>query len=464
VSLLPALADAEPAPYWLATADAPAPRAPLRGRIDADLLVIGGGLTGLWTALQALEQRPGSSVVVLEAQRLASGASGRNGGFCSPSLTHGVANGMARWPREMPTLQRLGRENMAAIRAAIDAYDIDCHLEDGGELRVATREHELAGLAEEARTLVQLGDEPLLLDREAVREQVASPTYLGGLWQRDDHHLLDPARLCWGLADAVTGLGGRLFEESVVESLVTAGAHLEAETSGGVVRADRAVLATSAFPPLFRAIRRYVLPVYDYVLVTEPLGADQLASLRWRHRQGIGDSGNRFHYYRLTHDNRILWGGYDAIYYRGNGFGPQLEQRPDSFNLLARHFADTFPQLADVRFTHRWGGAIDTCSRFSVMFGRAREGRVVYAVGFTGLGVGASRFAGGVALDLLHGASNERTALRMVRRRPIPFPPEPLRSAVVNRTRRALARADERGGRRGWWLRTLDRLGLGFDS
>jgi glycine/D-amino acid oxidase-like deaminating enzyme len=250
----------------------------------------------------------------------------------------------------------------------------------------------------------------------------------------------------------------------VVESLVTAGAHLEAETSGGVVRADRAVLATSAFPPLFRAMRRYVLPVYDYVLVTEPLGADQLASLRWRHRQGIGDSGNRFHYYRLTHDNRILWGGYDAIYYRGNGFGPQLEQRPDSFNLLARHFADTFPQLADVRFTHRWGGAIDTCSRFSVMFGRAREGRVVYAVGFTGLGVGASRFAGGVALDLLHGESNERTALRMVRRRPIPCPPEPLRSAVVNRTRRALARADERGGRRGWWLRTLDRLGLGFDS
>ena len=154
-----------------------------------------------------------------------------------------------------------------------------------------------------------------------------------------------------------------------------------------------------------------MLPVYDYVLVTEPLSAAQLDALRWRHRQGVGDSGNRFHYYRLTHDNRILWGGYDAIYHFGNGFGPQLEQRPETFNVLAEHFAETFPQLAEgVRFSHRWGGAIDTCSRFSVMFGRALEGRAVYAVGFTGLGVGASRFAGRVALDLVAGETTERTA------------------------------------------------------
>ncbi len=464
MELLPALADAEPVPYWLASRDVPAARAPLSARVDADLLVIGGGLTGLWTALQALQERPGASVVLLEADRIASGASGRNGGFCSPSLTHGVGNGLARWPNEMPALQRLGRENIDGIRATIETHGIDCHVETGGELRVATREHELAGLAEEARVLAELGEDPLLLDRDAVRDEVASPTYLGGLWQRDHHLLLDPARLCRGLADAVTSLGGAIHERSVVESLVTAGDHLEAETEAGLVRADRAVLATSAFPPLLRAIRRHVLPVYDYVLVTEPLSAAELDSLRWRNRQGIGDSGNRFHYYRLTHDNRILWGGYDAIYHFGNGFGPQLEQRPATFNVLAQHFAETFPQLADVRFSHRWGGAIDTCSRFSVMFGRALEGRAVYAVGFTGLGVGASRFAGRVALDLVAGEATERTRLEMVRKRPLPFPPEPLRSAVVNLTRRGLARADRRGGRRGMWLRTLDRLGLGFDS
>ena len=442
----------------------PAARAPLRGRVDADVLVIGGGLTGLWTALQALQQRPGAAVVLLEADRVASGASGRNGGFCSPSLTHGVGNGLARWPNEMDMLQRLGRENIEGIRATIAGHAIDCHLEDGGELRVATRQHELSGLQEEARALSELGDDPVLLDRDAVQGEIASPTYLGGLWQRNHYHLLDPARLCWGLADAVTRLGGIVHEGSVVESLHVSGDHLEAHTAEGNVRADRAVLATSAFPPLLRAIRRYVLPVYDYVIVTEPLGDAQLGSLGWRHRQGVGDSGNRFHYYRLTHDNRILWGGYDAIYHFANGFGPQLEQRASSFNLLAGHFAQTFPQLEEVRFTHRWGGAIDTSSRFSVLFGRALEGRAVYAVGFTGLGVGASRFAGGVALELLAGEDTERTRLRMVRKRPTPFPPEPLRSAVVNLTRRGLARADRRGGRRGLWLRTLDRLGLGFDS
>ena len=426
--------------------------------------MIGGGLTGLWTALQALERRPGASVVLLEADRLASGASGRNGGFCSPSLTHGVGNGLARWPDEMATLQRLGRENIEGLRATVAAYGIDCHLEDGGELRVATREHELPGLAAEAQALAALGEEPVLFDREGVRAEVASPTYLGGLWQRDHYHLLDPARLCWGLGDAVSSLGGVIHEGTVVESLVVSGDHLEAETADGTVRADRAVLATSAFPPLLRAIRRYVLPVYDYVLVTEPLDAAQVQSLGWRHRQGIGDSGNQFHYYRLTRDNRILWGGYDAVYHFGNGFGPQLEQRPASFNVLAEHFAQTFPQLEGVRFSHRWGGAIDTCSRFSVMFGRALEKRAVYAVGFTGLGVGASRFAAQVALDLLAGEDTERTRLEMVRRRPVPFPPEPLRSAVVNLTRRELARADRRDGRRGVWLRTLDRFGLGFDS
>ncbi len=116
-----------------------------------------------------------------------------------------------------------------------------------------------------------------------------------------------------------------------------------------------------------------------------------------------------------------------------------------------------------MRFTHRWGGAIDTCSRFSVFFGRALGGRVAYALGYTGLGVGASRFGGRTAIDLLDGRDTDATALEFVRRRPVPFPPEPLRSAVIQLTRNRLAAAD-RSGQRGIWLRTLDRLGLGFDS
>jgi glycine/D-amino acid oxidase-like deaminating enzyme len=224
------------------------------------------------------------------------------------------------------------------------------------------------------------------------------------------------------------------------------------------------LLATSAYPPLLRALRRYVVPVYDYVLVSEPLSAPQREAIGWRRRQGIGDGANQFHYYRLTADDRILWGGYDAVYRRGGPVGPEHDVHDPTFATLSQHFFTTFPQLEGLRFTHRWGGAIDTCSRFSVFFGTAHEGRVAYATGYTGLGVAASRFGARVALDLLDGRETEATRLRYVRRKPVPFPPEPLRTGVIGLTQRALARADRREGRRGPWLRTLDRLGLGFDS
>jgi glycine/D-amino acid oxidase-like deaminating enzyme len=199
------------------------------------------------------------------------------------------------------------------------------------------------------------------------------------------------------------------------------------------------------------------------VLATEPLTAEQLAAVGWTGRQGISDSGNRFHYYRLTADDRILWGGYDAIYHFGRRIAPALDDRRATHRLLAGQFYETFPQLRGVRFSHRWGGVIDTCTRFCAFFGTAMRGRAAYAMGFTGLGVGASRFAADVMLDLLDGARTERTRLRMVRRRPLPFPPEPLAFIGIQLTRWSLARADVTG-RRNAWLRTLDRLGLGFDS
>jgi glycine/D-amino acid oxidase-like deaminating enzyme len=232
----------------------------------------------------------------------------------------------------------------------------------------------------------------------------------------------------------------------------------------GRVRARRVLLATSAFPPLVRAIRHYVVPVYDYALMTEPLGPERAASIGWTRRQGIGDMGNRFHYYRRTADDRILFGGYDAVYRFRGPVGPHLDTDEATFGRLSQHFFTTFPQLEGLRFTHRWGGAIDTCSRFSVFFGTAHHGRVAYAVGYTGLGVVATRFGARVALDLLDGRETEATRLRYVRRKPVPFPPEPLRSAVIGLTRNRLAAADRAQGRRGLWLRTLDRLGLGFDS
>jgi glycine/D-amino acid oxidase-like deaminating enzyme len=457
---------ARPEPYWLDQPGAPERAPSLSGQATAGLAVIGGGFTGLWTALLAKERDPGADVAVLEGRTAGWAASGRNGGFCSASLTHGLANGMARFPGEIARLQELGQQNLAEIEATVARYGIECGFERTGELAVATGAWQLARLAEEASDAQQLGGDTVLLDAKETRAELDSATYLGAAWHKDSCAILDPARLTWGLRRACLDAGVRIYEGSPVRSLSSDGkaGPLRLATPGGTLQAGTVALATGTYRPLLRRLRHYLVPVYDYALMTEPLTTRQLAGLGWHNRQGVGDAANQFHYYRLSADNRILWGGYDAVYYNGGLITTAQDQRPETFATLAEHFFATFPQLDGLKFTHKWGGVVDTCSRFCAFFGTAHSGRLAYAAGYTGLGVGASRFGANVILDLLAGEPTERTELQMVRTRPLPFPPEPARSAVIQLTRAAIAGADRHQGRRNLWLRTLDRLGLGFDS
>ncbi len=319
-------------------------------------------------------------------------------------------------------------------------------------------------LGEELALLRAYGHDVELLDGPAVRAQVASPVYKAGLWQRNGAALVDPARLADGLREAALRAGVRIHEHSAVRSLRRSGESMLVIGDGALLRARRVLLATSAYRSLVASVRLLIAPVYDYVLMSEPIDAARWAQVGWTAGQGLSDMGNLFHYYRPTADRRILWGGYDAVYRYGGDVGPHRDQDQRTFERLAQHFFATFPQLEGVRFSHRWGGAIDTCSRFSLFVGTAHRGRVAYAAGYTGLGVGASRFGARAALELLDGERSGIEQLAMVRRRPVPFPPEPLRSAVIQLTRNRLAAADRRGGRRGLWLAALDRVGLGFDS
>ncbi|WP_326999966.1 FAD-binding oxidoreductase [Dactylosporangium sp. NBC_01737] len=459
----PALRDAESTPFWL-DRDRPDPHPPLRGAASADLAVVGGGFSGLWTALLAKERDPGLDVVVLEGRRIGWAATGRNGGFCAGSLTHGLANGVERFPDEIGTLERLGRENLDGIEETLRRYKIDCGFERTGELSVATAPWQVEGLREGLATSERLGRRVEFLDRDAIRAEVRAATYEAGVWDRDGTAMLDPARLAWGLADACASLGVRFHEGTRVTGIEKAGGGLRLRTPDGTVTAAKVALGTGAFRSPLRRVRPFIVPVYDYALMTEPLTQQQRASIGWARRQGIGDAANQFHYYRLTDDDRILWGGYDAVYYNGGAIRPAYDQRPSTSDKLAAHFFATFPQLDGLRFTHAWGGVVDTCSRFCAFFGTGHGGRLAYAAGFTGLGVGATRFGAQVMLDLLGGEPTPLTRLRMVRSRPVPFPPEPVRSGVIQLTRWSIARADRHEGRRNAWLRTLDRLGLGFDS
>jgi len=462
--ILAALADAQPGSYWLADPARPEPSTQLVGQTGADLVVVGGGYTGLWTALLAKERNPGRDVVVLESHEAGWAASGRNGGFCAASLTHGTGNGLARWPDDMPTLLRLGRDNLDGIEATLDRYGLDAEWERSGALDVATAPWQAADLRAHAEEVKALGESIELLDADEVRALVDSPTYHAGLLDRTGTAMVHPAKLAWGLREACLSLGVRLHERTEVTSLTKQGSGVALGTAYGSVRAARVALATNVFPSLLKRVRPYVVPVWDYVLVTEPLSAEQRAAIGWQGRQGVGDAGNQFHYYRLTADDRILWGGYDAVYHFGNGMGAEHEHDADVYARLAEHFFETFPALEGLRFAWRWGGAIDTCTRFCAFWGTAVSGRVGYVAGYTGLGVGATRFGAQVLLDLLDGVESEATALEMVRSRPVPFPPEPLRSLGIQLTRRSIARADAKDGHRDLWLRSLDRLGLGFDS
>src|SRR5271169_1878268 len=459
------LAEVQPELWWLDSDPLePAPHPALIGDLGADLCVVGAGYTGLWTALLAKERQPGREVVVLEQYETGAGASGRNGGFCSASLTYGFRNGLRRWPDEMSVIERLGRENLDDIEATVRRYNIPCDWERNGELRVAVADWQMSEMAEEARMRNDLGDHVEVLSRDEVQARVHSPLYVGGLFDPDGTALVDPARLVWGLERACLQLGVKIFENSKVEWLEEVDDAVRVHTPYGAVTAARVALGTNVFTPLVKSVRKYVVPVYDFALVTEPLSAEQLASVGWAGREGISDSGNQFHYYRMTKDRSILWGGFDTVYNFRGKVRREYEFNSETYATLAGHFLKTFPQLAGVKFTHAWGGAIDTCTRFSPFWGTSHDNKVAYVLGYTGLGVASTRFGAATMLDLLDGLDTERTRLSMVRKKPLPFPPEPLRWLFIRLTQAAIRSADEHEGRRNLWLKLIDLFGLGFDS
>ena len=445
--------------FWVDDAghDGSLPR--FAGSIACDLAIVGAGYTGLWTALEAKKRHPEWRIVVLEAKEPGWAASGRNGGFVESTLTHGESNGRRRYPDEYEVLDQAGLDNLDAIEAAVKEYGWDCDFWRVGSLAVAVEPHELEWLDESAD-----GDREIRLDAEQVRSRVNSPTYLGALFAPKDTAMVHPGKLAREMLRTVRELGVEVFRKSPVKDLSAEADSITLSLGSGIVRANRVALGTNAYPSLLKRYRLHTIPVYDYVLMTEPLTAAQKKEIGWSGREGIADLANQFHYYRISADDRILFGGYDAVYHFGGRIRPRYEERQESYRKLASHFFTTFPQLEGVRFSHRWAGAIDTCSRFSAFFATAHQQRVAYAAGFTGLGVAATRFAAEVMLDQLEGLQTWRTELRMVNSMPTPFPPEPLCFPAVQLTRSEINRADHSEGRRGLFLRTLDALGLGFDS
>lgn len=454
-----ALADVRMRPFWLDRSEAPEPCAPLSSHRKADLLIVGGGFTGLWGAIQAKQRQPGNEVVLIEKNTIANGASGRPGGIVSTSIMHGLSNAIRIFPNDIAQLEQLGQENMRGFMETIEEHGVDCHAEWGGELTVALSEAHCEALREEHDLHVKFGHRAEFLDIAAVRKQVNSPRYVAGVWSKDICGTVHPALLAWGLKRIALSLGVEIYENTALKDIEDHGRTVKASTVSGSVTAPKVLLATNAFASGHKRIKRRVAAVRDRVLATEPLSPTQMQAIGWSNRQGVYDMRTQMNYMRLTKDNRIIFGGRLAYAFAGKPF-PYVDQKIETYEPLADAFFETFPQLEGLCFTHAWSGPIDLSTRMAVHFQRYCGEKVVYAGGYSGFGVSASRFGAGIALDILDGSTTPASRLDFATQLPNIIPPEPFRWLGAQVTMHALDTADSKGGWRKPWLRLVSVMGF----
>ncbi|MCM2332799.1 MAG: FAD-binding oxidoreductase [Anaeromyxobacteraceae bacterium] len=450
--------------YWLARLPRRAPR-PLEAPAEHDVVVLGAGLTGLWTALFLKALDPARDVAVVEQGMAAWGASGRNAGMLAETIdhTHGLAIqhfGAA----EAARLAALGEENVRELTGFLRERAIECDYQPSGRFMASFTPAHL----EEARRNVEIAEglgihTHRLLSREEMQAEVHSPRYVGGLEVRGGG-ILDPARFTDGLRREAERAGVRVYERTRVERLVEQGAGVRLDANGTTLRARRAVLGTSAYTHhLLPQVRHRFIPLYDYIMVSEPLTAAQWDAIGWKGRQGITDGRTFFNYYRPTADGRILWGTSEAAYYRGNRVDEGCDHSQRHYDALRESWRRTFPQLAGLEWPYAWGGPICSTTRMTPYFGQALGGKAWYGLGFTGHGLGSTRVAGRVLAHLVLEQRHELLDLALVRRKPLPYPPEPLRGWAVDAVTRDLRKVDE-GEAPSAMLRLLEKLGIGFSS
>jgi glycine/D-amino acid oxidase-like deaminating enzyme len=455
----------EQSSFWLATRRDYVPSPALEGEQKADIAIIGGGFTGLWTSIFLKELAPEVSVVVLEQEILGYGGSGRNAGQVSGCIDHSHHHAIAHFGKdEARRMARVGLKNLDALAQFIKERDLACDFERSGQLLVALTPAQ----AEDARSQIESAEELgvtglRLLSAEETRAELNSPLYLGGTID-PGWGTVHPIKLVDGLKREAVRLGVRFFERTRVTQLDVGTTSVFIKAAAGCMKVDKAVLATNAYTHLiFPKLLHRFIPLYDYVLVSEPLTGPQLALIGWRNRRAVIDGRTFFNYYRLTGDNRILWGTSEAKYYSPNRVDELCDHSEPHYDALQGSFQRHFPQLADLKWEYAWGGPIASTSRLTPFFGSTAGGRIHYGLGYTGLGIANSRLAGQILAHRVLNRASELLDLAIVKKSPLPFPPEPLRSLAVNAVTRSLRRVDA-GKKPRFLLRVLDKMGIGFSS
>ncbi len=457
---LRALANTRFTTYWLDSLEAVEDQPRLAQDISCDLLVVGGGFCGMWAATQAKEQNPDRDVVVIEAKSIANGASGRPAAIMSTSVMHGIDNTERIFPEDVAELERLGQENMDGFREFVKRHDIDCDIEWGGEMKVSIGDDGLPTVEEDYQLYLKYGHDAIKLDKAGVQAEIKSPIFHGGAWSRQRSGTVHPGKLVRELKRVALKLGVRLYENTPHQANRKTGAGILVDTPHATITANKVLLATNAWAAGHSHISRRVAAIRDRIVVSEPLSDEQMEKIGWQNRQGIYDTRTQLNYMRLTADNRILFGGRLA-YFFGNNTDPAPDKTPQPFIRLVKSFYRTFPQLADeIRFSHAWSGPIGLTTRMAVHYQKYHDGDMVFAGGYSGFGVTASRFGARIGLAILDRLDIPETRMQFALTVPDYIPPEPFRWIGAQITMYALDTLDEKGGWRILWIKIVQKMGF----
>ena len=257
--------------FWLDAEGKPSEEPSLKDELKTDLLIVGAGFTGLWTAIHAKEAQPDRDVIIIEANSIAIGASGRPAAILSTSVMHGMENAQRLFPDDMDVLEELGKENLDGFKEAIERYNIDCDLEWGGELTVAIGDHGIPDIESEYKLYKKYGHDAYLLDKDEVQKEIHSPLFHGGLWSKSRSGTVHPAKLAWGLKRTALELGVKIFENSPMQDNTKTEAGIVVTTPSGKVTAQKVLLATNAFTAGNRKIKTRVSAIRDRIVMSEPI-------------------------------------------------------------------------------------------------------------------------------------------------------------------------------------------------
>lgn len=447
----------EKACFWLAERPDSGEPVQLRENRRADITVVGAGFTGLWTAYFLKQLSPEKEIAIVEQGVTGYGGSGRNAGIVGASIDHSHSLAVRHFGEaEAARLARVGVSNIDELAH----FAADCDFERTGQLQVALSRKHIEECRQNIEVAERLGIEGYrFLDEEQVRAEINSPLYKGAAFVPGGG-VINPVKLVNKLRLLLVESGVRVFERSKVADIKDGCVHGEK----GSIKSPRVVLATDSYSHhLFPQLLQLFIPLYDYVLVSEPLSKEQHEAIGWKNRQGVVDCRNFFNYYRLTADNRILWGTSEANYYPHNRVDETCDHSEDHYASLRASFSRHFPQIKELRFPYQWGGPIASTTRLTPFFGSLDGGKVIYALGYTGHGIGSTRVAGKILAHMALAKEHELLSLLMVRNKPFPYPPEPLRGLSVSAVTDSLRKVDG-GERPGMLLKLLDAFGIGFSS